>query len=78
MRDVSADTLAIHADRELNDTPAVVAPIWQTATFSARSAEEFLTMATEPRHDRFYTRYGNPTNSQAAAVVDGIIKGTTP
>ena len=29
-------------------------------------------MATAPRHDRFYTRYGNPTHTQAEAVVAAL------
>ncbi len=70
--DLSPDSRAIHADRDLNDTRAVTPPIWQTSTFWAASEDEFLAMATEARHDRFYTRYGNPTHSQVAAVVASL------
>src|SRR3954471_2409264 len=70
--DMFADTRLIHADRDLNDTRAVTPPIWQTSTFWAETDEEFLEMATAPRHDRFYTRYGNPTHSQVAAVVAAL------
>jgi methionine-gamma-lyase len=70
--DLLPDSLAIHADRALNRTRAVTPPIWQTSTFWAETDEEFLTMATEPRHDQFYTRYGNPTHSQTAAVVAAL------
>lgn len=66
---LTPETIAIHADRDLNETTAIAPPIWQTATFRGRSAEEFLLMATETRSDRFYTRDGNPTASQAAAVI---------
>ena len=67
--DLAPDTLAIHADRDLNETHAVTPPIWQTSTFWAESGAEFLDMATAPRHDRFYTRYGNPTSTQVEAVI---------
>src|SRR3954463_6711822 len=70
--DMFADTRLIHADRDLNDTRAVTPPIWQTSTFWAATDEEFLEMATSPRHDRFYTRYGNPTHTQVAAVVASL------
>lgn len=69
---LSIESLAIHADRDVNETRAVTPPIWQTSTFWADSAEEFHEMATAPRHDRFYTRYGNPTHSQTAAVVAAL------
>jgi methionine-gamma-lyase len=70
--DLLPDSVAIHADRSLNDTPAVSPPIWQTSTFQADTPEEFLRQATEPRADRFYTRYGNPTHTQTAAVVAAL------
>jgi methionine-gamma-lyase len=70
--DLAPDTLAIHADRDLNETHAVTPPIWQTSTFWAESGAEFLDMATAPRHDRFYTRYGNPTSTQVEAVVAAL------
>lgn len=73
--DLSLDSLAIHADRDFNATSAVTPPIWQTSTFRAETADEFLAMATEARGDRFYTRYGNPTHTQAAAVV-AALEGT--
>jgi methionine-gamma-lyase len=70
--DLSPESLVLHADRELNETTAITPPIWQTSTFGASSAEEFLARATEHRGDRFYTRYGNPTHSQTAAVVASL------
>jgi methionine-gamma-lyase len=70
--DLAPDSLAIHADRDLNDSHAVAPPIWQTSTFWADSGPEFLDMATAPRHDRFYTRYGNPNHSQVEAVVAAL------
>jgi methionine-gamma-lyase len=73
--DLLPDSVAIHADRPLNDTPAVSPPIWQTSTFRADTPEEFLRQASEPRADRFYTRYGNPTHSQVEAVV-AALEGT--
>jgi len=63
------ETIVIHADQELQATNALSPPIYQTSTFKAESAEEFLRVASQPRNDRFYTRYGNPNHSQAAAVI---------
>ena len=65
----SIETQLIHADRHLNQTSAVAPPIFQTATFRAASAEDFTHRADEPRHPEFYSRYANPTSSQAESVL---------
>ena len=65
----SPDTLAIHADRPLNTTSAVIAPIYQTANFAGSSPQDFAERAGQPRHPQFYTRYGNPTLQQAEHVL---------
>ena len=62
-------TLAIHADRELNETRAVTAPIWQTTTYAYDSPEEFAAVAGAVNPSEFYTRFGNPTHAKIAAVV---------
>jgi methionine-gamma-lyase len=63
------DTLLIHADHDIAESSALAPPIHQTANYRAESAEEFEVMATEPRHHRFYTRYGNQTHAHAEAVI---------
>jgi cystathionine beta-lyase/cystathionine gamma-synthase len=45
----------------------IVPPITYSATFAARDADEFAAMASQPRHARYYTRYGNPLHEQVAA-----------
>jgi cystathionine beta-lyase/cystathionine gamma-synthase len=50
-----------------SDDSALVPPIVYSATFAARDASEFATMAGQPRHARYYTRYGNPLHEQVAA-----------
>lgn len=70
--DLQPDSRAIHADRAANDTDAVVPPIWQTSTFWADSDELFLEKATTPGCDHFYTRTGNPNQTQAALVVAAL------
>ncbi len=66
---LSIETLLIHADRELNQSSAVAAPIYQTANFRTDSAAEFLERADQARHPEFYTRFGNPTLAQAERVL---------
>ena len=63
------ETLLIHADRALNPTAAVAPPIYQTATFRAASAEDFLARSGQPRHPEYYTRFGNPTHAQVESVL---------
>ncbi|MEZ4863096.1 MAG: aminotransferase class I/II-fold pyridoxal phosphate-dependent enzyme [Caldilineaceae bacterium] len=62
-------SLVIHADDPLALEPAIAPPIHQTSTFRAASAADFAAMATEPRHPRYYTRYGNPTLERAEKVI---------
>lgn len=70
--DARPETIAIHVDKRFNPTSAVSPPIYQSATFRADSNEEFAEMALEPRHDHFYTRYGNPTLTQAGSVIAAL------
>ena len=69
MRQLRPETVVIHADAPFQTTSAIAPPIFQTSTFTAKTDAEYLRIATEPRNDRFYTRYGNPNHTQAAAVV---------
>ena len=64
------ETLLVHADRQTDSS--VAPPIYQTSTFRAQTAPEFSAMATDARHERFYTRYGNPTHAQAEAVIAAL------
>jgi methionine-gamma-lyase len=68
----SPDTAAIHSDRHLNTTSAVIAPIFQTANFVGSSAEDFAERAGQPRHPQFYTRYSNPTLQQAEHILAAL------
>jgi methionine-gamma-lyase len=69
LKGASIETRLIHRDHDLNATSAVVAPIYQSATFRGDSAEDFARRAGEPRHPEFYTRYGNPTLQQVESVL---------
>lgn len=69
------ETNLIHTGEKINKTKAVVAPIYQTSTYFAdENLDEYVAAATEPKHPEFYHRHGNPTNSQAAAVVAQLEK----
>lgn len=63
------ETIVVHGDTALQFSTAVAPPIFQTSTFRAETGADYLRIASEPRNDRFYTRYGNPNHSQAAAVI---------
>jgi methionine-gamma-lyase len=65
----SISTVAIHADRDVHPSRAVAPPIFQTATFWAEDAEQFVQAAVDRRGQGFYTRFGNPNHAQVAAVV---------
>ncbi|MFM1988431.1 MAG: hypothetical protein RJA99_1388 [Pseudomonadota bacterium] len=68
-RSLHPDSLLLHADEGLHDGTSVTPPIPWTATFSAEDAEAFVRMASEPRHPRYYTRYGNPLHARVARIV---------
>ncbi|HJU87803.1 MAG TPA: aminotransferase class I/II-fold pyridoxal phosphate-dependent enzyme [Gemmatimonadaceae bacterium] len=68
------NTLLIHADDDVDETSSIAPPIYQTATFRGSSADDLLTMATRPRHHRFYTRYENQTHAHAEAVIAALEK----
>jgi cystathionine beta-lyase/cystathionine gamma-synthase len=63
------DSIVIFGDRKVKSENSVSPPIYQTAGFSANSSEEFIEMSTRARHDRFYTRAGNPTHTCAEAIL---------
>jgi cystathionine beta-lyase/cystathionine gamma-synthase len=63
------ETTVIHSDEQHNPTPSVAPPIYQTVTYAAQSAAEFVDIATEPHHPQFYTRYGNPNTAQAERII---------
>ena len=63
---------AIHADDGIELSADIAPPLHLTSTFRAETAADFAEMATESRHDRYYTRYGNPTVSRAEAVIASL------
>jgi cystathionine beta-lyase/cystathionine gamma-synthase len=66
------ETLVAHADRGIDAVSDVAPPIHQTAPFRALSDDEFAAMSSTPRHDRNYTRDGNPTFSRVEAVLAAL------
>ncbi len=69
------ETDLIHKGRQFNHSKAVVTPIYQTSTYYAdEDLKEYIVAATETKHPYFYQRHGNPTNSQAAAIIAGLEK----
>jgi cystathionine gamma-lyase len=71
---LSAETLCAHGVHR-DDDSAIVPPIVYSATFAARDAQEFAAMASQPRHPRYYTRYGNPLHEQLAAQLVALEGG---
>jgi cystathionine beta-lyase/cystathionine gamma-synthase len=63
------DSLLLHADDPLHDGTSVTPPIPWSATFTAEDAQAFARMASEPMHERYYTRYGNPLHRRVARIV---------
>ncbi|MDR2366170.1 MAG: aminotransferase class I/II-fold pyridoxal phosphate-dependent enzyme [Zoogloeaceae bacterium] len=66
-------SLVIHGDLdwdnpEANDT-ALAPAIWPASTYAARSSAEFAAMANQPRHPRYYARYGNPTQERCERLL---------
>lgn len=66
---LNPETLVTHVDREMASEDGIAPAIYQTSTFFAASAEEFQQMASTPRHNRNYTRDGNPTFTRAERII---------
>ncbi len=62
-------TTAIHGDSTRNQTRAVVAPIWQSATYRRDTAEELIDAANTRAPEDFYGRWANPNNKQLEQLV---------
>src|ERR1700728_196346 len=67
------ETAAVHGAAELEKKNGpVTPPIYQTSTFEVTDNEEQQRVTTT---DRYYTRWGNPTNTvaeQAVAAPEGV------
>ena len=63
---------ALHADDGVEPDSGLAPPIHVAATFAAADDRAFAAMASEPRHPRYYTRYGNPTHARAEAVIASL------
>ena len=64
------ETLVLHGDNGWGEKEGTVAPaIYYTATFAAKDAAEFAAMAGQPRHPKYYTRYGNPVHERVATIM---------
>ena len=62
-------TLLVHGDAGIDSDSSVAPPVYPSVTYRARSADEFRAMATEPRHPRFYARYGTPTHERVERLL---------
>ncbi len=63
------ESLVIHGDAEVDQDRGLAPAIHTAATYRARDLQEFAAMAGEPRHPRYYTRYGNPTLARCEALL---------
>jgi cystathionine beta-lyase/cystathionine gamma-synthase len=67
------ETAAVHGSSDLEKKSGPVAtPIYQTSTFEVTDNEEQQRVTTT---DRYYTRWGNPTNTvaeQTVAAIEGV------
>lgn len=72
-RRIDPRSIVIHGDDGMENRCGYrAAPPHPTSTFAAESAMEFAEMATDARHTRYYTRYGNPTNERVEAIIAGL------
>jgi cystathionine beta-lyase/cystathionine gamma-synthase len=77
-RPLSPETRCAQGARRPDGDSAVVPPIVYSATFAAADAQDFAAMASQPRHSRYYTRYGNPLHEQLAAQLVDLEGGAAP
>jgi methionine-gamma-lyase len=68
-RELDPASLVVHGDEGIEAIADIAPPLHPTSTFAAGDAAEFAAMATDARHPRYYTRYGNPTHQRAEAIL---------
>ena len=71
-RPLDVASIVIHGDDGIEPVTDVAPPLHPTSTFAANDAAEFAAMATDARHPRYYTRYGNPTHQRVEAVLAAL------
>jgi methionine-gamma-lyase len=59
----------LHEDDALHEGDSLTPAIPWSATFRAADAQAFSRMASQKRHPRYYTRYGNPLHERVARIV---------
>ncbi|MGB9702514.1 MAG: trans-sulfuration enzyme family protein [Candidatus Kapaibacteriota bacterium] len=77
IRNYSFDTQCVHAGARIDETGAVVTPIYQTSTFKFQNAEQGARLFKGEEKGFIYTRLGNPTieaMEEALAVLEGGAK----
>lgn len=67
---MTLETLLLHADDDGGS--AIAPPIHPAVPFSAASAEELAKLSSSPRAERFYRRYGHPTQARLEAVMAAV------
>jgi methionine-gamma-lyase len=65
-------TTTVHADSERNRTRAVVAPIWQSATYRRDTSDELVDAANTRAPEDFYGRWANPNNKQLEDLLSAL------
>jgi cystathionine beta-lyase/cystathionine gamma-synthase len=65
---ISLETLLLHADADPTDG-AIAPPIYHSTPFAAATADDFDAMTSQPRHERYYRRYGHPTQARLEGVL---------
>jgi len=65
------ETLLTHADLDPEEL-GIAPPIHQSVNYSAASMEEFDALNDQPRPERYYRRYGNPTQARLERVMAAI------
>jgi cystathionine beta-lyase/cystathionine gamma-synthase len=73
--EIGLQTKVLHEWNQFNETHAVTAPIWQTTTFTADSAEQLAELGAATHSAGFYTRYGNPTHRLVEATLAALEGG---
>lgn len=65
------ETLLLYADADPAE-PDLAPPIHQSTPYAAADAAEFAAMNSDPRHQRYYRRYGNPSQARLEGVLAAI------
>jgi cystathionine beta-lyase/cystathionine gamma-synthase len=73
-KDINVETKVIHSGNELNETDAVIPPLWISVNYKSESLDKLAEISVLNRPEKFYARYSNPLLKQLSFLLSDLEK----